>query len=101
MAAEDMTQFLEQHNIATFPTKEALVASGVDLGTLLGWQDDDFRLFFELHQIPKGPQLILKHAVKAQQQMMGGAQANGGYAQGYEQPMKGTVEEKLPGSWMR
>ena len=62
MAAEDMTQFLEQHNIATFPTKEALVASGVDLGTLLGWQDDDFRLFFELHQIPKGPQLILKHA---------------------------------------
>jgi hypothetical protein len=26
-------------------------------------------LFFELNQISKGPQLILKHAVKAQQQM--------------------------------
>ena len=59
-----MAAFLESHGIPPFPTKEAILKGGITLQALLGWGDDDFRLFFELNAIPKGPQLILKHAVR-------------------------------------
>ena len=54
----DMVHFLEAHGIPAFPTKAAILAANVSLPMLLGWGDDDFRLFFELNQIPKGPQLL-------------------------------------------
>ena len=68
----EMVAFLESHGIPPFPTKEVILKGGITLQALLGWGDDDFRLFFELNSIPKGPQLILKHAVSMMSQARAG-----------------------------
>ena len=40
-------EFLEANGIATYPTREAIVAAAVDMNTLLSWGEEDMKLFFE------------------------------------------------------
>ena len=67
-----------------------MVAAGYSLRTLLSWNDDDFKLFFEGFGISKGPQLILKHAVK---------EVQGANAQQYATANRSWRAQNLQGSW--
>ena len=39
--------FLEENSLASYPTKDAIIAANISMDTLLGWKEEDMKLFVE------------------------------------------------------
>ena len=43
--------FLEENSLASYPTKDAIIAANISMETLLGWNEEDMKLFVETYGI--------------------------------------------------
>ena len=39
--------FLEENSLASYPTEDAIIATNISMDTLLGWKEEDMKLFVE------------------------------------------------------